>query len=127
VLDSPEPPERLLSPSLFSERAVIQDQARGCGLRIVKLSNSFALDDWGYDWLPNYSTIVRIHEEEIKARLTPRVYEEYMLGLSRYLWHLFKISWGETCNDYCKACFDGGGVPIPKDQILKIQFLPYGN
>lgn len=85
VLDSPEAPERLLSPSLFSEPLVIQDQARGCGLRLVKLSNRYALDDWGYDWLPNYSTIVRIHEEEIKARLTPRVYEEYMLGLSRYL------------------------------------------
>jgi hypothetical protein len=85
VLDSSEPPERLLSPALFSEPAVMQDRARGCGLRIMKLSNRYAVDDWGYDWLPDYSTVVRTHEAEMKVRRTPKVYEEYMLALSRYL------------------------------------------
>jgi hypothetical protein len=43
------------------------------------------------------------------------------------LWHLHKIAWQEKCTDYCNDCFDGRGAPIPKDQILKIEFPPYGN
>ena len=43
------------------------------------------------------------------------------------LWHLHAISWGEKCSSYCNDCFHGRGVPIPKDQILKIEFPHYGN
>jgi hypothetical protein len=32
-----------------------------------------------------YQTIIAVHEEELRKRVTPKPYEEYMLGLSRYL------------------------------------------
>jgi hypothetical protein len=41
------------------------------------------------------------------------------------LWHLHKISWQETCTDYCNDCFDGKAVPVRRDQILSVEFPKY--
>jgi hypothetical protein len=56
-----------------------------CGPRLVKLTNTDRTDDWGWDTLPAYVTIVSVHDEELRRRHTPRVYEEYVLGATRYL------------------------------------------
>jgi len=42
-------------------------------------------NDWNWFWAPPYETIIAVHEEELRKRVTPKPYEEYMLGLSRYL------------------------------------------
>jgi hypothetical protein len=66
-------------------RSTTNDPFGGCDLRLVKLTNGPTFDDWDWDWLPNYTTIVAVHDEELRRRLKPKVYEEYMLGLSRHL------------------------------------------
>src|SRR6266542_1022755 len=66
-------------------RSTTNDPFGGCDLRLVKLTNGATFDDWDWDWLPNYTTIVAIHEDELRGRVTPKVYEEYMLGLSHHL------------------------------------------
>lgn len=62
-----------------------QDPFRGCNIRIVKATNAPVTNDWQWDWLPSYQTIVAVHEEELRKRVAPKPYEEYMLGLSRLL------------------------------------------
>jgi hypothetical protein len=49
------------------------------------LTNGPTFDDWDWVWYPNYTTIVAVHEQELRNRLRPKIYEEYMLGLSRHL------------------------------------------
>src|SRR5688572_19215725 len=66
-------------------RSTTNDPFRGCDLRLVKLTNGPTFDDWDWDWLPNYTTIVAVHEQELRNRLKPKVYEEYIFGLSRHL------------------------------------------
>jgi hypothetical protein len=61
------------------------DPFQGCDVRLVKLTNGATFDDWDWVWLPNYTTIVAVHEDELRSRVKPKVYEEYILGLSRYL------------------------------------------
>jgi hypothetical protein len=63
-----------------------QDPFRGCNVRLVKVTNSPVTNDWNWFWAPPpYQTIIAVHEEELRKRVTPKPYEEYMLGLSRYL------------------------------------------
>jgi hypothetical protein len=62
-----------------------RDPFQGCNVRIVKVTNSPVTNDWQWFWAPPYQTIVAVHEEEMRKRVTPKPYEEYMLGLSRYL------------------------------------------
>jgi hypothetical protein len=66
-------------------RSTGNDPFRGCDLRLVKLTNGATFDDWDWLWFPNYTTIVAVHDEELRSRLKPKIYEEYMLGLSRHL------------------------------------------
>lgn len=68
-----------------SSRQAGSDPFLGCDVRIMKLTNSPRLDDWQWAWAPRYQTIIAVHEEELRKRVNPRVYEEYMLGISRYL------------------------------------------
>ena len=62
-----------------------KDPFSGCDVRLVKQTNGPALDDWRWYWLPSYQIIITVHEEELRKRVTPKVYEEYILGLSHYL------------------------------------------
>ena len=41
------------------------------------------------------------------------------------LWHLYAITRGEKCSSYCHDCFDGGAVPVRRDQILSREFPKY--
>jgi hypothetical protein len=66
-------------------RAIIDDMSYGCDARLFKITNLTTADDWDWDWLPAYQTIVRIHDEELRKRVSPKMYEEYMLGLSKFL------------------------------------------
>jgi len=66
-------------------RSTGNDPFHGCDLRLVKLTNGATFDDWDWVWFPIYTTIVAVHEDELRSRLKPKVYEEYMLGLSRHL------------------------------------------
>lgn len=61
------------------------DSLGGCDARLVKLTNAPRFDDWDWDWLPSYQTIVAVHDEELRKRVVPKVYDEYILGLGRYL------------------------------------------
>ncbi|HEY3305074.1 MAG TPA: hypothetical protein VGL70_16230 [Candidatus Binatia bacterium] len=60
------------------------DRYPGCDQRLIKGSSGLA-DDWQWLWAPSYQTVVSVHEEELRKRVTPRIYEEYMLGQARYL------------------------------------------
>lgn len=61
------------------------DPFKGCDVRVIKLTNSARTDDWQWAWAPPYQTIVAIHEEELRKRVNPKLYEEYMMAISRYL------------------------------------------
>jgi hypothetical protein len=41
------------------------------------------------------------------------------------LWHLYASRRQETCSSYCSNCFDGRGVAVPRDRILKVEFPTY--
>lgn len=83
----PEPPKN--DEEYQRGKAIVKsgrdDPFGGCDLRLVKLTNALRFDDWQWDWLPSYQTIVQVHEEELRRRVVPKVYEEYMGGLTRHL------------------------------------------
>lgn len=83
----PKPPSSTEEYRTQQLRAAMNGQTpfQGCDVRMVKLTNDPVFDDWQWDWLPSYQVIVSVHEEELRKRVTPKLYEEYMLGLSRYL------------------------------------------
>jgi len=56
-----------------------------CGQRLVKASDASRTNDWSWQLLPPYQTIVATHEGELRARQAPYPFEEFMLGTSRYL------------------------------------------
>src|SRR5207244_13521200 len=66
-------------------KAGAPDPFHGCNLRIVKATNAPLTNDWQWFCAPPYQTMVAIHEEELRKRVTPKPYEEYMLGLGRFL------------------------------------------
>jgi hypothetical protein len=67
-------------------RAMCQDnRTAACSPRHIKTTNSARTDDWLVEPLPPYRVIVAVHEEEIRKRHEPRVYEEFMLGSANYL------------------------------------------
>jgi hypothetical protein len=41
------------------------------------------------------------------------------------LWHLYASRRQDTCSSYCSNCFDGRGVAVPSDRILKVEFPAY--
>jgi hypothetical protein len=66
-------------------QALKVDQENGCYARLAKDSYILTLDDWHWHWLPPYQVVVAVHDEELRKRITPRLHEEYMFGLTRYL------------------------------------------
>lgn len=67
------------------ERAMSRPDDNGCSLRLLKASNAPTPDDWHWYWLPPYQLIISVHDEELRKRVTPKLYEKYMLALTRYL------------------------------------------
>ncbi len=61
------------------------DPFRGCDVRYFKLTNSPYTDDWQWIWLPAYSTIVNVHEEEARKKFPLKIYEEYMVAAAHHL------------------------------------------
>jgi hypothetical protein len=85
-------------------RIVGSDPFGGCDLRFFKLTNSPYTDDWQWFWLPGYRTIVDVHEDEARKKITLKIYEEYMVAAAR---HLAKaIDAAEITPDEHKALFN---------------------
>ncbi len=61
------------------------DQKNDCYARLAKDTHAPTLDDWHWRWLPPYQVVIAVYDEELRKRVIPRLYEEYMLGLTRYL------------------------------------------
>jgi len=61
------------------------DQKNDCYARLAKDTHAPTLDDWHWRWLPPYQIVIAVYDEELRKRVIPRLYEEYMLGLTRYL------------------------------------------
>jgi hypothetical protein len=97
-----------------------KDPSQGCDLRLVKLTNGPTLDDWNWNWLPGYQTIVNVHEEELRKRVKPKLYEEYMLALSHHL--AKRADSGEITPEQFKQAFNEGWKwlisEMQKEQIL---------
>jgi hypothetical protein len=66
-------------------KAASNDPFRGCDVRIIKVSYGPVFDHWQWDWLPSYQSIVAVHVDEMRSRVTPKIYDEYMHGLARSL------------------------------------------
>jgi hypothetical protein len=61
------------------------DPYNGCDVRLVKMTNAPRYDDWTWDWLPSYSTMVAVHDEELRKRVAPKIYDEFILGIAKYV------------------------------------------
>ncbi len=66
-------------------QALSVEHENGCYARFAKDTYVPMLDDWHWHWLPPYQVVAAVHEEELRKRVTPKLYEEYMSGLNRYL------------------------------------------
>ncbi len=66
-------------------QALSVEHTNGCYARYAKDTYVPALDDWHWHWLPPYQIVAAVHDEELRKRVTPKLYEEYMSGLNRYL------------------------------------------
>jgi hypothetical protein len=66
-------------------QALSVEHENGCYARYAKDTYVPALDDWHWHWLPPYQVVAAVHDEELRKRVTPKLYEEYMSGLNRYL------------------------------------------
>lgn len=78
-----------------------------CAPRLVKMGNGIETEDWQYEQLPSYSTIIFVHEKVLRAsRGSLRFYEETMLALSRAL--AKKADNGEITPEQLKLAFNEG-------------------
>ena len=66
-------------------QALSVEQENGCYARLAKDTFMPRLDDWHWHWLPPYHVVAAVHDEELRKRVTPKFYEEYISGLNRYL------------------------------------------
>lgn len=66
-------------------QALSIEHENGCYARLAKDTFMPSLDDWHWHWLPPYQVVVAVHDEELRKRVTPKLYEEYISGLNRYL------------------------------------------
>ena len=66
-------------------QALSVEHENGCYARFAKDTYVPALDDWHWHWLPPYQVVAAVHDEELRKRVIPKLYEEYMSGLNRYL------------------------------------------
>ncbi len=48
--------------------------------------------------------------------------DEYIM---KALYYLYTIYRGEEISQYCNTCFDGRGIPVPKEHILRVEFPDY--
>lgn len=55
-----------------------------CNRKLMKISADYFIRDWAPMVMPSYSTIVKFHEEEVRKRVTPRIYDEYLIAIGRY-------------------------------------------
>lgn len=81
-------------------------QENGCYARLAKDTHILTVDDWHWHWLPPYQVVVAVHDEELRKRVTPKLYEEYMSGLSRFL--AAKADNGEITPAQLKYTFNAG-------------------
>jgi hypothetical protein len=87
-------------------QALNVEQENGCYARLAKDTPILALDDWHWHWLPPYQVVVAVHDEELRKRAIPKLYEEYMSGLNRYLAE--KADNGEITPAQLKYAFNAG-------------------
>ncbi len=66
-------------------QALSVEHENGCYARFAKDTYVPTLDDWHWHWLPPYQVVAAVHDEELRKRVIPKLYEEYMSGLNRYL------------------------------------------
>jgi hypothetical protein len=45
--------------------------------------------------------------------------------VSAAVYHLYNVYRGNSCSIQCNTCFDGDGVTIPREDILKVEFPTY--
>jgi hypothetical protein len=86
--------------------ALKYDQANGCYARLAKDTYAPTLDDWHWHWFPPYQVVVAVHDEELRKRLIPKLHEEYMLGLTRYLAE--KADNDEITSEQLRHAFNAG-------------------
>jgi hypothetical protein len=55
-------------------------------------------------WFPNYRTIVAVHDEELRKRVKPKVYDEYALEITRALAE--RADRGEITSEQLRAAFN---------------------
>ncbi len=87
-------------------RALSVEHENGCYARYAKDTYVPALDDWHWHWLPPYQVVAAVHDEELRKRVTPKLYEEYMSGLNRYLAE--KADKGEITPGQFRYVFNAG-------------------
>ncbi len=87
-------------------QALSVEHENGCYARYAKDTYVPALDDWHWHWLPPYQVVAAVHDEELRKRVTPRLYEEYMSGLNRYLAE--KADRGEITPGQFRYVFNAG-------------------
>ena len=88
------------------ESALEHDQANGCYARLAKDTYAPTLDDWHWHWFPPYQVVFAVHDEELRKRLNPRLHEEYLLGLTRYLAE--KADNDEITSEQLRHAFNAG-------------------
>lgn len=103
-------------------KAAGSDPWPGCDARVIKVGNGAQLDDWAVGWLPSYTTIVKVHEEELRKITTLAVYEENIFALSRRLAELTDA--GQITPDQLMGAFNSawtwlGGQMRQQEALLQ--------
>lgn len=87
-------------------QALSVEQENGCYARLAKDTFIPSPDDWHWHWLPPYQIVAAVHDEELRKRVVPKFYEEYISGLNRYLAE--KIDKGEITPDQFRYVINAG-------------------
>ena len=87
-------------------QALSIEQENGCYARLAKDTFMPNMDDWHWHWLPPYQVVAAVHDEELRKRVTPKLYEEYLSGLNRYLAE--KVDKGEITMGQFRYVIDAG-------------------
>lgn len=87
-------------------QALSIEQENGCYARLAKDTFMPNVDDWHWHWLPPYQVVAAVHDEELRKRVTPKLYEEYISGLNRYLAE--KVDKGEITMGQFRYVIDAG-------------------
>jgi hypothetical protein len=107
-------------------QALTREQENGCYARLAKDTFMPNVDDWHWHWLPPYQIVVAVHDEELRKRITPKFYEEYLSGLNRYLAE--KLDKGEITMGQFRYVIDAGwswlSAKMQSEQILLQENMP---